>query len=58
MLAAKIHEVTLHESSHFNDALSHPFDLSEPLLVQGWIVEDFGSNAGTMNWRIRVQWPN
>ena len=58
VLAAKTLEVFLQQSSHLDDAVSHALNLTQPLLVQGRVVEDLRSNARTMNWRIRVEWSN
>jgi hypothetical protein len=56
VLAAKLLEVLLEECTHGYDTVGHTLDLTEPLLVQRSIVEDLGSNAGTVDWGVRVQW--
>jgi len=58
VLAAKLLEILLQERTHADDPLRHTLDLSQPLLVQRRIVQDLGSDAGTVDWRIRVQWPD
>lgn len=55
VFAAQILEILLEKSSHLNDAVSHALDLTKPLLVESSIVEDFRSNAGTMDGRVGVQ---
>jgi hypothetical protein len=56
MLAAELLEVLFEQSAHGDNAVSHALDLTEPLLVQRCIVKNLRSNAGTVNWRVRVQW--
>jgi hypothetical protein len=56
VLAAELLEVLLEESTHGDDAVSHALDLTEPLLVESRIVQDFRSDAGTVNGRVGVQW--
>ena len=56
VLAAELLEVLLEESAHGDDAVGHALDLTEPLLVEGRIVQDLRSDAGTVNGRVGVQW--
>ena len=56
VLATELLEVLLEESAHGDDAVGHALDLTEPLLVEGRIVEDLRSDAGTVNGRVGVQW--
>lgn len=58
VLAAKLLEILLQERPHADDSFRHALDLSQPLLVQRRIVQNFRSDAGTVDWRIRVQWPD
>ena len=55
VLAAELLEVLLEESAHGDDAVGHALDLTEPLLVEGRIVQDLRSDAGTVNGRVGVQ---
>jgi hypothetical protein len=55
VLAAKLLKVLLEQSTHLDDAVSHLLDLQEPLLVQSGVVQDLGSNAGTVDGRVGVQ---
>ena len=54
MLAAQIFEVLLEKSTHFYDSISHPFDLSKPLLIEFRIVEDLRRDSGSVDRGIRV----
>lgn len=56
VLATQVFKVLLEQGSHLNDAICHSLDLAKPLFIQASIVEDLGSNAGTMDGRVRVQW--
>ena len=56
MLAAKLLEVLLEESTHGNDAVGHALDLTKPLLVELGVIQDLRGNAGTVNRRVGVQW--
>lgn len=56
VLAAELLKVLLEESAHGDDAIGHALDLTEPLLVEGGVVQDFRSNAGTVNRGVGVQW--
>ncbi len=56
VLAAKLLEVLLEESTHGDDAVGHALDLTEPLLVERRVVQDLRGNAGAMDRRVRVQW--
>jgi len=56
VLAAELLEVLLEEGTHGDDAVSHALDLTEPLLVEGSVVQNLRGNACTVNWRVRVQW--
>lgn len=56
VLAAQLLEVVLEQGAHLDDAVGHALDLTEPLLVEGRIVQDLRSDAGTVNGRVGVQW--
>lgn len=56
VLAAESLEVLLEESTHLDDTVGHTFDLTKPLLVQGLVVEDGGSNASAVHWWVGVEW--
>lgn len=58
MLAAESLEVLPQQSAHADDAVRHALDLTLPLLVQGRVVEDGGRDAGAVDRRVRIQWPN
>ena len=56
LLAAELLEVVLEECAHLDDAVGHALNLAEPLLVELWGVEDLGGDAGTVDWRVGVEW--
>ena len=58
MLAAQLLEVALQQRPHGDDAVGHALDLSQPLLVQGGVVEDLGCDACAMDGRIGVEGSN
>lgn len=49
-------QVLLQQSSHGDDAVSHFLDLSEPLLVECWVVEDLRCYTCAMYRWVRVHW--
>ena len=55
VLAAQLLEVLLQQSAHGDDAIGHILDLAQPLLVQSRVVQDFGSDARTVNRRVGVE---
>lgn len=55
VLAAELLKVLLEEGAHGDDAVSHALDLAEPLLVQSRVVQDLGSDAGTVDRGVGVQ---
>src|SRR5690242_5679223 len=55
VLAAELLEVLLEGSTHGDDAVSHALDLTEPLLVEGRVVQNLRGNAGAVNGRVGVQ---
>lgn len=52
MLAAKSFKILLKKSPHADNAVSHAFDLAQPLLVEAWVVQDLRSNPSSMDGRI------
>lgn len=54
VLAAKPLEVVLQERPHGDDTAGHLLDLTEPLLVEALVVQDFGCDAGSVNGRVGV----
>lgn len=58
VLATELLKILLQKRAHTDNPFRHALDLSQPLLVQSRIVQDLGSDAGPMDWRIRVQWPD
>lgn len=55
VLAAELLKVLLEERTHGDDAVGHVLDLAKPLLVQRGVVQDLGSNTGTVNRGVRVE---
>jgi len=55
VLAAELLEVLLEQGTHGDNAVSHILDLTEPLLVQCRIVQDFRGNARAMDRGIGVK---
>lgn len=55
VLASKLLKILLEESTHGDDTVSHALDLAEPLLVEGWVIEDLGGDAGAVDRRVRVE---
>ena len=55
MLAAELLEVGAEEGTHLDDAVGHALNLTEPLLVQGSVVEDSGGDASTVNGGVGVE---
>jgi len=55
VLASELLQVLLEQSAHGDDAVSHVLDLTEPLLVKGSVVEDLGSDAGTVDRGVGVE---
>ena len=58
VLAAELLEVFFQERPHADDSVRHPLDFSQPLLVQRPVVQYLGSDASTVNRRVRVQRPD
>lgn len=56
LFAAELLEVVLEERAHLNDAVGHALDLAEPLLVELWVVENLGGDAGAVDWWVGVEW--
>lgn len=55
VLASELLKVLLEQSTHGDDAVSHILDLAEPLLVEGGVVQDLGSDTGTVNRGVGVE---
>lgn len=55
MLATKLLEVLLEESTHLDDTVSHALDLTEPLLVKSGVVHDGRGNTGAVHGRVGVE---
>lgn len=55
VLAAELLEVLLEESTHGDDTVGHTLDLTQPLLVEFGVVENGGSDTGTVNGRVGVE---
>lgn len=55
VLATELLEVLLEESTHGDNAVSHTLDLTQPLLVELGVVQDGGSNTGTVDRRVGVK---
>lgn len=56
LLAAELLKVVLEERAHLDDTVGHALDLAEPLLVELWVVQDLGRDAGTVDWWVGVEW--
>ena len=56
MLTPELLEVLLEQCPHTDDAVRHPFDLTQPLFIEAWVVENLRSNPSTVNGRIGIQW--
>jgi hypothetical protein len=55
VLAAKLLEVVLEQGAHLNDAVGHALDLTQPLLVEGGVVQNGAGDAGAVNGRVGVE---
>jgi hypothetical protein len=55
VLATKLLKVLLEEGTHGDDAVSHILDFTEPLLVESRVVENGGSDTGTVDRRVGVE---
>lgn len=55
VLAAEFLEVLLEEGAHGDDAVGHALDFTQPLLVQGGVVEDGRGDAGAVDGRVGVE---
>lgn len=55
MLASEVFQVLLQQGPHFDDAVSHSLDFTQPLLLQLWVAEDFAGNPGTVDGRVGVK---
>lgn len=51
-------ELLLQECAHGDNAVGHALDFAEPLLVEGLVVEDLGSDAGTVDGWVGVEGAN
>ena len=49
VLASEIFQILLEEGPHVDDAIRHPLDLPEPLLLERGIIEDLGCNTSSMD---------
>lgn len=54
LLAAELLKVVLEERAHLDDAVGHALHLAEPLLVELWVVENLGGDAGAVDWWVGV----
>jgi hypothetical protein len=55
VLATELLEVLLEKGTHGDDTVSHTLDLAQPLLVEFGVVQDGGSNTGTVDRRVGVK---
>ena len=55
VLATELLEVLLEEGTHGDDTVSHALDLAQPLLVEFRVVQDGGSDTGTVDRRVGVK---
>ena len=55
VLASELLEVLLQQSSHLDDAVSHAFDFTQPLLVQLRVLKDLAGDAGSIDGGVGVQ---
>ncbi len=55
VLAAKLLEVFLEKSTHFDDTVGHALDLTEPLLVESGVVHDSRGNTGAVHRGVGVE---
>lgn len=58
VLAAEFLKIFFEQSTHGDDSIGHALDFTEPLLVQLGVVQHFGSDASTVDGRIRVERSN
>lgn len=54
MFATQSLEILFEQSAHAYNAFSHPLDLSQPLLVELWVVQNLRRDASAVDWRVRV----
>ena len=55
VLAAELLEVLLEKGTHGDDPVSHTLNLAQPLLVEFRVVQNGGSNTGTVDGRVGVK---
>ena len=58
MLASEILKILLQQGSHLDDAVGHSLDLTQPLLVEFWVAEDFAGNSSAIDGRVGVKGTN
>ena len=55
VLAAELLEVVLEQGAHLDNAVGHALDLTQPLLVEGGVVQDGAGDAGAVDGRVGVE---
>lgn len=55
VLRSQCLKLLLQQGAHGDDAVSHTLDLTQPLLVETWVVEHLRGNTSTVNGRVGVK---
>lgn len=55
VLAAKVLQILLEESTHLNDTVGHALDLAQPLLVELGVIHNGRGDASTVDGRVGVE---
>jgi hypothetical protein len=55
MLGTQVLKLLLQQCTHSDDTISHTLDFSQPLLVQGRVVEDLGCDTGAVDGRVGIE---
>lgn len=55
VLRAELLQVVLEQGTHLDDAVGHALDLSQPLLIELWVVQDLSRDASTVDGGVRVE---
>ena len=55
MFGSEALKLLLQQGAHADNAIRHALDFTQPLLVQGRVVEDLGCDTGTVDRRVGVE---
>lgn len=55
MLGTQVLQLLLQQRTHGDDTISHALDFTQPLLVQGLVVQDLGCDSCAVDWGVRIE---